>query len=46
MFSRKHKIRLPRKFLGRITVEIGEPVPAEEVTKQILYEKVKSLIDK
>jgi len=46
MFSRKHKIRLPRKFLGRITVEIGTPIPAQESTKKVLYEKVKELIEK
>jgi hypothetical protein len=46
MFSRKYKLRMPRKFLRRITIEIGEPIPAENANRNVLYEKVKELIEK
>ncbi len=47
MFSRKDsalgRARLPRKFLSRIAVVIGEPVPAEQVTAELLEAKVREL---
>ena len=46
MFSRKYKLRLPRKFFRRITIEIGQPIPAEDANRKVLYERVKELIDK
>lgn len=46
MFSRKYKLRMPRKFFRKITIEIGEPIPAESAKRDVLYEKVKELIEK
>lgn len=46
MFSRKHKVKVPRKLFRKITVEIGDAIPPEQVTQDGLYEKVKELIEK
>lgn len=46
MFSRKYKLRLPRKFLRKITIEVGNPIASEDVNRKVLHEKVKELIEK
>lgn len=46
MFSRKYKQvwkRLPRRFLAKITLKVGEPVPAEQVDVQNLRQRVVEL---
>jgi len=46
MFSRKYKQvwkRLPRRFLAKITLKAGEPVPAEQADVQDLRQRVVAL---
>lgn len=46
MFSRKYKQvwkRLPRRFLAKITLKVGEPVPTEQVDVQNLRQRVVEL---
>ena len=46
IFSRKHKIRLPRSLFRKITIEIGDRISPEEAKREILYDKVKELLNK
>lgn len=46
VFSRKHKIRIPRKLFRKVNIEVGEPVPHDQVNRHVLYEKVKELMNK
>jgi 1-acyl-sn-glycerol-3-phosphate acyltransferase len=46
IFSRKHKLRYPRTMFRKITVEIGEPIPAELAQRDYLHERVKDLMKK
>lgn len=43
MFSRKHKIRLPRKLWGKVVIEIGKPVAPENATRHYLQQQVEEL---
>lgn len=46
MFSRKYKQvwkRLPRRFLAKITLKVGQPVPAEQAEVQDLRQRVVEL---
>lgn len=46
MFSRKYKRvwkRLPRRFLAKITLNVGQPVPAEQAEVQDLRQRVVEL---
>jgi len=46
MFSRKHKLRIPRTIFRRITLEIGEKIEPENLNKEFLQYKVKELLEK
>lgn len=46
MFSRYSKnviTRLPRKFMAKVELIVGEPIPPEQVTAEVLEEQVKLL---
>jgi len=48
LFSRKDKIlqRRPRKFLAKIDLNVGKPIPPEDVNRQMLFEQVSRLKNK
>jgi 1-acyl-sn-glycerol-3-phosphate acyltransferase len=43
LFSRKDRLRLPRKFRSRIALVIGDPIPPELATAEYLEQKVREL---
>ncbi len=46
MFSRYSKqpwLRLPRRYLARITLAVGEPIPPEQATLELLRQRVLAL---
>jgi 1-acyl-sn-glycerol-3-phosphate acyltransferase len=44
MFSRRDKVRLPHRFRARLSLVIGEPVPAEQVSAEGLERRVRELL--
>lgn len=45
MFSRKHKVRLPRKFMHHIQIFIDQPLPPEALDRQSLQQRVEVMLD-
>ena len=43
LFSRKDRLRLPRRLWSRIALVIGDPIPPEQATAELLEERVKAL---
>jgi 1-acyl-sn-glycerol-3-phosphate acyltransferase len=43
LFSRRDRLRIPRRFWSRIGVAIGEPVLAEEASAALLEQRVRAL---
>ncbi|MFO0042429.1 MAG: 1-acyl-sn-glycerol-3-phosphate acyltransferase, partial [Pseudomonadota bacterium] len=43
LFSRKDRLRLPRRFRSRIALVVGDPIPAGEVTAALLEQRVREL---
>ncbi len=43
LFSRRDRLRLPRRFWSKVGLAIGEPVSAEAATAAALEEKVRAL---
>jgi 1-acyl-sn-glycerol-3-phosphate acyltransferase len=43
LFSRKDRLRLPRRFRAHLALVIGDPIPAHEVTAELLEQKVREL---
>jgi 1-acyl-sn-glycerol-3-phosphate acyltransferase len=43
LFSRKDRLRLPRRFRSHIALVIGDPIPPDEVTAELLEERVRAL---
>jgi 1-acyl-sn-glycerol-3-phosphate acyltransferase len=43
LFSRKDRLRLPRKFRSRIALVIGDPIPAELASAEYLEQRVREL---
>ena len=43
LFSRKDRLRLPRRFRSRIALVVGDPIPAHEVTAELLERRVREL---
>jgi 1-acyl-sn-glycerol-3-phosphate acyltransferase len=45
MFSRKDRgTKLPQRFRARLRLEIGEPIPPEQVSSEALEQRVRSLL--
>jgi hypothetical protein len=43
LFSRRDKLRLPRRLWARIELVIGDPIPPEQATAEYLEAKVREL---
>ena len=43
LFSRRDRLRLPRRIWSRIALVIGDPIPPEQATIELLEERVKAL---
>ena len=43
LFSRRDRLRLPRRIWSRIALVIGDPIPPEQATAELLEERVKAL---
>jgi 1-acyl-sn-glycerol-3-phosphate acyltransferase len=43
LFSRRDRLRLPRRIWSRIALVIGDPIPPEQATIEVLEERVKAL---
>jgi 1-acyl-sn-glycerol-3-phosphate acyltransferase len=43
LFSRRDRLRLPRRFWSRIAMVIGDPIPPEKVTAALLEQRVREL---
>jgi 1-acyl-sn-glycerol-3-phosphate acyltransferase len=43
LFSRRDRLRLPRRIWSRIVLVIGDPIPPEQATIELLEERVKAL---
>jgi 1-acyl-sn-glycerol-3-phosphate acyltransferase len=43
LFSRKDRLRLPRRFRSHIALVIGDPIPPDQVTAELLEQRVREL---
>jgi 1-acyl-sn-glycerol-3-phosphate acyltransferase len=43
LFSRKDRLRFPRRFRSRIALVIGDPIPPEQVSAALLEQRVREL---
>jgi len=43
LFSRKDRLRLPRRFRAHVALVVGDPIPAHEVTAELLEQRVRAL---
>ena len=43
LFSRRDRLRIPRRFWSRIEIVVGAPVPPEQAEAEVLEAKVKEL---
>jgi 1-acyl-sn-glycerol-3-phosphate acyltransferase len=43
LFSRKDRLRLPRRFRSHIALVIGDPIPPDQVTAELLEQRVRAL---
>jgi 1-acyl-sn-glycerol-3-phosphate acyltransferase len=43
LFSRKDRLRIPRRFRSRIALVIGDPIPPDQATAELLEARVREL---